>query len=146
MNEGEQYSLDMALLKIREEKRKRKMRSERAVILFVVWLLVFRVCGIMRVDGNSMRPACHPGDIVFFLRILPDGVGYGDAVIYGLSETGDSVDYPYTVPEGSYFFLGDNRPVSMDSRMLGAAGKEEIKGKVIWAAGAGRWNKKTGKR
>lgn len=81
MNGGEQYSLDMALLKIREEKRKRKMRSERAVILFVVWLLVFRVCGIMRVDGNSMRPACHPGDIVFFLRILPDGVGYGDAVI-----------------------------------------------------------------
>ena len=71
----------MALLKIREEKRKRKMRSERAVILFVVWLLVFRVCGIMRVDGNSMRPACHPGDIVFFLRILPDGVDYGDAVI-----------------------------------------------------------------
>ena len=77
MNGGEQYSLDMALLKVREEKRKRKMRSERAVILFVVWILVFRVCGIMRVDGNSMRPACHPGDIVFFLRILPDGVGYG---------------------------------------------------------------------
>ena len=188
MNEGEQYSLDMALLKIREEKRKRKMRTERAAILFVVWLMVFRVCGIMRVDGNSMRPACHPGDIVFFLRILPDGVGYGDAVIlkdasgeylikriaglpgdvmevdreghltrngaevqetdviFGLSETGDSVDYPYTVPEESYFFLGDNRPVSLDSRMLGAAGREEIKGKVIWAAGAGRWNKKTGKR
>ena len=163
------------------------MRTERTAILFVVWLLVFRVCGIMRVDGNSMR--CLPSR---GYRVLPahppDGVGYGDAVIlkdasgeylikriaglpgdvmevdreghltrngaevqetdviFGLSETGDSVEYPYTVPEGSYFFLGDNRPVSMDSRTLGAAGKEEIKGKVIWAAGAGRWNKKTGKR
>ena len=176
MNEGEQYSLDMALLKIREEKRKRKMRTERAAILFVVWLMVFRVCGIMRVDGNSMRPACHHGVGYGDAVILKDASGEylikriaglpGDVmevdreghltrngaevqetdVIFGLSETGDSVDYPYTVPEGSYFFLGDNRPVSLDSRMLGATGREEIKGKVIWAAGAGRWNKKTGKR
>lgn len=178
MNGGEQYSLDMALLKIREEKRKRKMRTERAAILFVVWLMVFRVCGIMRVDGNSMRPACHPGDIVFFLRILPDGVGYGDAVIlkdtsgeylikriaglpgdvmevdreghltrngaevqetdviFGLSETGDSVDYPYTVPEGSYFFLGDNRPVfrQQDAR-CGRKGRDKRKGHL----GSGGW-------
>ena len=76
MKEGEQYDLDMVLMKIREKKRKRKIRSERIAILFVVWLLVFKVFGIMRVSGNSMRPGCHSGDIVFFLRILPDGVDY----------------------------------------------------------------------
>ena len=81
MKEGEQYDLDMVLMKIREKKRKRKIRSERIAILFVVWLLVFKVFGIMRVSGNSMRPGCHSGDIVFFLRILPDGVDYGDVVI-----------------------------------------------------------------
>ena len=55
-------------------------------------------------------------------------------VIFGLSETGDSVDYPYTVPEGRYFFLGDNRPVSLDSRTLGAAGREEIKGCLLYTS------------
>lgn len=33
MNGGEQYSLDMALLKIREEKRKRKMRTEHGKVI-----------------------------------------------------------------------------------------------------------------
>ena len=36
MKEGEQYDLDMVLMKIREKKRKRKIRSERIAILFVV--------------------------------------------------------------------------------------------------------------
>ena len=169
MKEGEQYDLDMVLMKIREKKRKRKIRSERIAILFVVWLLVFKVFGIMRVSGNSMRPGCHSGDIVFFLRILPDGVDYGDVVILkdisgeylikrieglpgdvievdreghltrnGMSEAEDSVDYPYTVPEGSYFFLGDNRPVSLDSRVLGAADRSEIKGRVTGVVSFGK--------
>lgn len=180
MKEGEQYDLDMTLMKIREKKRKRKIRSERIAILFVVWLFVFKVFGIMRVSGNSMRPGYHSGDIVFFTRILPDGVDYGDVVIlkdtsgeylikrieglpgdvievdreghltrngekvqetdviYGMSETEDSVDYPYTVPEGSYFFLGDNRPVSLDSRVLGAADRTEIKGRVTGVVSFGK--------
>ena len=38
---------------------------------------------------------------------------------------------PYTVPEGCYFCLGDNRPRSEDSRELGAFRRREITGKVL---------------
>lgn len=45
---------------------------------------------------------------------------------------GDAViQFPYTVPEGRYFYLGDNRPVSVDSRVLGAVREDAITGKVI---------------
>lgn len=45
----------------------------------------------------------------------------------------ESIRFPYTVPEGSYFFMGDNRPGSLDSRIFGAISKE-----VITAIGAYR--------
>lgn len=37
----------------------------------------------------------------------------------------------YTVPEGSYFFMGDNRNNSFDSRDLGAIPKEQVVGVVL---------------
>lgn len=40
-------------------------------------------------------------------------------------------DMTATVPLGSYFMLGDNRPNSLDSRVLGAIALKDIKGKVI---------------
>ena len=42
---------------------------------------------------------------------------------------------PYKIPENSYFFLGDNRPDSFDSRFWGAVPRKNIIGKaelLIW--------------
>lgn len=41
------------------------------------------------------------------------------------------VEYPYTVEPGKYFLLGDNRPVSEDSRSFGALPKSSIRGKLL---------------
>ncbi len=39
---------------------------------------------------------------------------------------GSSIEFPYTVPEGCYFMMGDNREGSADSRIFGAIPKEKI--------------------
>lgn len=44
------------------------------------------------------------------------------------------LEFPYEVPEGTIFVLGDNRAISMDSRIksIGCVEKEQIVGKVIF--------------
>ena len=42
-----------------------------------------------------------------------------------------TVDFPYTVPQGGYFLINDNRDESGDSREMGAFGTDQIDGKVI---------------
>ena len=43
----------------------------------------------------------------------------------------ESISYPYTVPPGKVFVMGDNRNNSTDSRVLGALDKMEISGRAI---------------
>jgi signal peptidase I len=53
---------------------------------------------------------------------------------YGTGETlkqQGAVIYPYTVREGNVFVMGDNRPVSVDSRSFGEVNKIQIRGKII---------------
>ncbi len=42
-----------------------------------------------------------------------------------------SISFPYTIPDGQYFVLGDFRMNSTDSRNFGAIDKSQIKGSVI---------------
>lgn len=99
----------------------------------------------------------QPGDIVCFR--LPDGELLVKRVIAGGSDVVDLTDegvavngtlldehayahgdtkaeegevlYPYTVPEGSYFVMGDNREHSVDSRSFKAIVGAAVKGKLF---------------
>ena len=80
------------------------------------------------------RVIATEGDVVD----LADGVLYinGEAekgnYVKGLTESQKGiVTYPYTVGAGSYFLVGDNREVSMDSRSFGALTGNQIKGKLL---------------
>ena len=44
------------------------------------------------------------------------------------------LEYPYTVPQNSYFVLGDHRVTSVDSRssLIGCVESEEIVGKIVF--------------
>ena len=46
------------------------------------------------------------------------------------------LEYPFRVPEGSYFVIGDQRESSIDSRMssVGCISHEEIVGKILFVA------------
>ncbi len=69
------------------------------------------------------------------VEVLSDGRLYIDGVLCDENPAnvyGD-LSYPYTVPDGCVFLMGDNREVSVDSRSLriGAVDERSIVGKCI---------------
>lgn len=47
----------------------------------------------------------------------------------------EAMRFPMQIPAGRYFVLGDNRPVSIDSRTFGAVSRSQIQGKIFFHLG-----------
>ncbi len=62
---------------------------------------------------------------------IDDEHAYTDPVL-GFGSRTDTTVYPYTVPEGCVFVMGDHRGNSTDSREVGAIEYGQILGKVIF--------------
>ncbi len=106
-------------------------------------IVILSVSDYREEDGLSgdflvKRLIATEGDSVY----CRDGVVYrkdaGTEDYYALAEdyvTGETLDFSeVTVGEGEIFFLGDNRPVSKDSRILGCYRAEDVVGVVPdWA-------------
>lgn len=90
--------------------------------------------------GNKVllkRYIAGPGS---WVQVLEDGTVLVDDVVleepyltdkaYGISD----LEYPYQVPEGSYFVMGDQRSVSIDSRhsTVGCISTEQVVGKIVF--------------
>ena len=92
---------------------------------------------VKRVVGVGGDVIDIDGGKVFINGELQDeSWAYGDT----LEEEG-VILYPYTVSEGSYFVLGDNRTVSRDSRAFGEVSKRQIRGRIILQIGRGKDNR-----
>ncbi|OON90854.1 MAG: signal peptidase I [Epulopiscium sp. Nele67-Bin001] len=68
------------------------------------------------------------GDVVDYI----DGMLYVNEVAFASMDSGD-IQYPFTVPEGRYFVVGDNVDSSIDSRyqLIGVICLEDILGKIV---------------
>ena len=89
------------------------------------------------VDGEEyfLRVVAQGGDIVEFsddgFLIINGQTQYEEIMSESLVPEDSTLTYPYQVPYGSYFLLGDARTDCIDSRVFGARTAKEINGKVI---------------
>lgn len=96
--------------------------------------------GVVYVDGVALDEPYTLGkpskpmtsDLSYKGAVLGVDAETGEAV---LNETGarvsEQISYPYTVPVGYFWAMGDNRTNSADSRVFGAVSAENVTGRAV---------------
>lgn len=92
-------------------------------------LITYKVSGERKVG----RYIAQEGDIVTIestgtLRV--NGTVQSGEIMYPTYPK-EGIDYPYQVPEGHVFILGDYRTQTIDSRDFGPISRDKIEGKLI---------------
>ncbi len=79
------------------------------------------------------RIVASEGDIVDISdgQITVNGYNVFEDTVYPTTSEGSKIEYPYQVPEGTYFVLNDYRDDPDDSRCFGGISKKDTRGKVI---------------
>lgn len=75
----------------------------------------------------------RPGDVVTINdsgTLMVNGTTQSGEILYPTYKK-EGLTYPYTVPDDSYFILGDYRTQCEDSRDFGAVNRKDVEGKVI---------------
>ena len=90
---------------------------------------------VCKIDGNYYvgRVAAVATDIVTMDdtgTLTVNGTVQGGEILYPTYAKG-KLQYPYRVPEGHLFLLGDYRTEALDSREFGPVNMQDVKGKVI---------------
>ncbi len=90
---------------------------------------------IYELDGEQRtgRVVAVGSDVITFTEsgaMMVNGTVQTQDVVYATYPK-EGIEYPFTVPDGCVFIMGDFRTQSVDSRDFGAVPTDSIEGKVI---------------